>query len=65
MRDSSPPSCGAPSSHNVRLGYWFSALETASMSARAGDVLSIYVLLITDQRADVLGFIQGVNGMLQ
>lgn len=52
-------------SHNVRLGYLFSTLETASMSTRSGDVLSVYILLLTGSRTDVIGYIQGVNGCLQ
>jgi hypothetical protein len=52
-------------SHNVRLGYLFSTLETASMSTRSGDVLSVYILLLTGSRTDVIGYVQGVNGMMQ
>uniref|UniRef100_A0A061QN90 Mfs general substrate transporter n=2 Tax=Tetraselmis sp. GSL018 TaxID=582737 RepID=A0A061QN90_9CHLO len=52
-------------SFNVWLVYIFSTLETASQSLRAGDVFSVYVLLLTGGRTDVVGAIQGVNGLTQ
>ena len=53
--------------HNVRLANAFSVVETASMSMRSGDVLSVYILLLSGDRIGnrIIGFVQGINGVLQ
>ena len=49
---------------NTRLGLLYTVFEFASQSVRSGDVLSGYLFLVTDRNSTV-GFIQGVNGVLQ
>ena len=49
---------------NTRLGLLYTVFEFASQSVRSGDVLSGYLFLVTDKNSTV-GFIQGVNGVLQ
>ena len=49
---------------NTRLGLLYTGFEFACASVRAGDVLSGYLYLVTGKNSTV-GFIQGVNGLLQ
>ncbi|KAK9790334.1 hypothetical protein WJX73_002596 [Symbiochloris irregularis] len=51
-------------SWNVKLGLIWTTLETASMSCRSGDVLSGFLFLKTKENS-IVGFIQGVNGLMQ
>ena len=47
-----------------QLALWWSSFENASASVRSGDIFSAFIYLLTG-RNSIVGYIQGVNGIMQ
>jgi hypothetical protein len=50
--------------YNVKLSLVWTALENVSGSLRSGDILSIYLYLLSGSNL-VVGVVQGINGIMQ
>ena len=60
---SPPPSAPVPQ-YNIKLSLWWTVFENISASIRSGDALSAF-LYLTTKKNSIVGFIQGINGVLQ
>jgi len=51
--------------HNIALSLIWIAVETASLSLRQGDILSVYLTRTVGGGTKTVGYIQGANGVMQ